>query len=61
MGLTTLTKREREWHEIAQRALEDGQAWERCDDCLRFHPADYDGPCDDPRNRLPAAPANLSS
>ncbi|HKJ92968.1 MAG TPA: hypothetical protein VJ957_07360 [Longimicrobiales bacterium] len=61
MGLTTLTKREREWHEIAQRALEDGQAWERCTDCLRFHPVGYDGPCDDPGNRLPAEPADLSS
>lgn len=59
MALTTLTKREREWKSIARRAVENGEAWERCDDCLRYHPVGYEGECENDAKRLPARPEEL--
>lgn len=59
MGLTTLTEREKQWRRIARRAMDQDEAWESCADCLRYHPADYDGSCDDPNHRLPGKPAEF--
>ncbi len=61
MGLTTLTEREREWHEIKERALDEGEEWERCDACLRYHPVGYEGPCENRKKRLPRKPEELQS
>ncbi len=59
MGLTTLTQREQQWRDRAQRALERDEPWEACDECLRYHPAAFDGACDDRDNTLPSRPAEL--
>ena len=59
MGLTTLTEREKHWQRVARRALDQDQSWESCGDCLQYHPADYDGSCDDLENRLPGHPAEF--
>lgn len=61
MHRMTETSREKEWKVRAQRAVEDGESWERCKECLRYHPEGYDGPCDDDENRLPTTPAELVS
>ena len=59
MALSTLTNRERQWQEIAQAAMERNEEWEKCEECLRFHPEGFDGDCADPLTRLPKAPATL--
>lgn len=59
MGLSTLTNRERQWRDRARRAVEEGETWEACPECLRFHPEGYEGPCDDLENRLPSEPERL--
>ena len=59
MGLTTLTEREKEWRQIARGAVDRDENWESCDECLRYHPVGYDGPCDDPLKRLPGQPAEF--
>ena len=61
MGLTTLTEREKQWKRVARRAVENDEAWESCDDCLRYHPEGYDGSCDDLNKRLPGQPAEFVS
>lgn len=60
MGLTTLTELEKHWRDRAQRALDRDEEWESCDDCLRYHPAGYDGACDDRENRLPGMPTEFA-
>lgn len=59
MGLTTLTEREKQWNRVARRAREKDQAWEMCDECLRYHPVGYEGGCDDLDNRLPGKPSEF--
>ncbi len=59
MTLKTLTRTEERWRRRARQAVERSEEWERCDECSRFHPTDYDGGCDDAENRLPRPPAEL--
>lgn len=59
MGLSTLTEREKQWNRVAKRATDRNETWESCGECLRFHPAGYEGPCDDIDNRLPGDPSEF--
>lgn len=59
MTLTTLTEGERRWQQTARKAVERNEEWEACDECLRFHPADFEGDCDDKSTRLPLRPQQL--
>jgi hypothetical protein len=59
MALTILTEVEKRWRKTARRAIDQGETWEPCDDCLRYHPAGYEGSCDDPQNRLPWQPSEI--
>ncbi|HSH46894.1 MAG TPA: hypothetical protein VK966_13700 [Longimicrobiales bacterium] len=59
MGLTTLTELEKRWMKRARRAVDNGEEWEACHDCRRYHPSHHSGPCDDADNRLPGQPEEL--
>ncbi len=59
MGLTTLTESEKRWRRIAKRAVEQGEEWEPCPECLRYHPAGAEVDCKDPATQLPTPPDQL--
>lgn len=59
MGLTTLTQLEERWMKRARRAVDQEETWEACHECRQYHPTGHDGPCDEPRSRLPGQPEDL--
>lgn len=59
MALTTLTKTEERWRRRAVEAMERDEEWEKCGQCARFHPKDYEGECGDTDYRLPRPPKEL--
>lgn len=59
MGLTTLTELEESWMKRARHAVDNGEAWEACNECRRYHPVGHEDGCEDAENRLPGQPEEL--